>query len=151
VLNGPNGPILDPLKVEMEINKSCDFLDLTLTLDDTHNRITYKLFDKRRAMKVGDKVMSDLRNFPHLDTLLARTCKLGVVTSQMHRFNRRCFYARDFINETVAYCKKLIREGYSKPEVLAQVGAYKHWVPSKGRWQRVRAILKRRIKLLALG
>ena len=63
VLNGPNGPILDPLKVEMEINKSCDFLDLTLFLDDTHNRITYKLFDKRRAMKVGDKVMSDLRNF----------------------------------------------------------------------------------------
>ena len=151
VLNGPNGPILVPLKVEMEINKSCDFLDLALSLDDTHNRITYELFDKRRAMKVGDKVMSDLRNFPHLDTLLARTCKLGVVTSQMHRFNRRCFYARDFINETVAYCRKLIREGYSKPEVLAQVGAYKHWVPSKGRWQRVRAILKRRIQLLALG
>ena len=148
-LNGPNGPIFNPLKLKMEINSFCDFLDLTLSLDNTHNRITYKLLDKRRAMKVGDKVISDLRNFPHLDILLARTCKLGVVTSQMHRFNRRCFYAQDFINETVAYCRKLIREGYSKPEVLAQVGAYNHWVPSKGRWQRVRAILKRRIQLLA--
>ena len=85
------------------------------------------------------------RNFPHIMTLLSDTCKYSVVTSQMHRFNRRCFYAYDFINETVAYCRKLIKAGYNKLEVIAKVMHFKHWQPQKGKWEFVVKLMRRRI------
>jgi hypothetical protein len=114
-------------------------------LDHKKNRVTYSLYDKRREMHVGEERMSDLRNFPHIMTLLSDTCKYSVVTSQMHRFNRRCFYAYDFINETVAYCRKLIEAGYNKLEVIAKVVHFKHWQPQKGKWEFVLAVMRRRI------
>ena len=77
--------------------------------------------------------------------MLSKACKLGVITSQMFRFNRRCFKARDFIKETALYCRKLIKEGYTRFEVLSRVLSYRHWDPRRGRWSVVLRELRKRI------
>jgi len=137
--------IKDPLELEGEMGDQCDFLDSTVSIDGLNNRTTWTLFDKRRAMKVDETPMSQLRNFPHWDTMLSKSCKLGVITSQMFRFNRRCFKARDFIKETVTYCQKLIKEGYDSKEVLNRVVHYRHWDPRRGKWPIIWRELKKRL------
>jgi hypothetical protein len=146
VLRTVTGRIIkDPLKLNTDKGIECNFLDCTIKVDSVNNRFTWTLFDKRRHMTVNDKPLSDMRNFPHVDTMLTMACKLGVITSQMFRFNRRCFTAKDFIKETVTYCRKLVREGYEKKKVLKQVLAYRHWVKSRGQWKEVIRILRKRI------
>ena len=77
--------------------------------------------------------------------MLSKAWKRGVITSQMFRFNRRCFKARDFIKETAFFCRKLIKEGYTRFEVLSRVLTYRHWDPRRGRWSVVLRELRKRI------
>ena len=105
-----------------------------ISLTKSNNDFLSIVSDKRRTLTIDNSPMSELRNFPHWDTMLSKACKLGVITSQMFRFNRRCFKAKDFIKETSNYCRKVIREGYNRYDVLSRVMTYRHWDPRRGRW-----------------
>ena len=89
VLPGPLGKdIMQPLQLTGTPGQKCvNFLDVTIMVNDTIGHLTWKLFDKRNDLTINAIKLSSWRNFPHIKTALANSCKLGVVTSQLYRFN----------------------------------------------------------------
>ena len=87
-----------------------DCLDVAV-VESESGLLTYKLFDIRRDMWINGEQLSKRRNFAHIGSILLKSCELGVITSQMYRSNRRCFYSKQFMNETADFAKKMILFG----------------------------------------
>ena len=93
--------------------------------------------------------LSELRNFPHVETALSEACKIGVVTSQLHRFNRRTDDQKNFVRVVVHFAQKMIMEGYKKHDVFRKIVSYgRHWTGDSflGRWKWVLRIILKKIK-----
>jgi hypothetical protein len=50
--------------------------------------------------------------YPHIDSFLSNMAKYGIVTSQMHRFARRCSQRSDFVYNVSLVIPKMIMKGY---------------------------------------
>ena len=131
------GRVIDsPLQLNGLAGESCNYLDLTITVED--KKLRYKLFDKRKHIEVGGCFLSEKRNFPHIKSVLTEVSKYGVVTSQLYRFNRRTDSASNFIEVTVEFAKKMFKEGYQKKYVMQKILGYaKYWTPKLGPWRNV--------------
>jgi hypothetical protein len=141
-----DGNVLDnPLSVNGEPSQSCSYLDLEISVKN--QRLRHVLYDKREHLFAGGKRLSELRNFPHVDTALSDSCKLAVITSQLHRFNRRTDDGANFVKITVHLAQKMIVEGYRKEDVIRKIVNYgRHWFGAEymGPWPWVlRKILKK--------
>jgi hypothetical protein len=56
--------------------------------------------------------------FPHPLSAISRQAKYGIVTSQLHRFDRNCTRTRHFIDASSILLSALINKGYSKHTLL---------------------------------
>ena len=50
--------------------------------------------------------------YPHIDSCLANMAKYGIVTSQMHRFVRRCCPCSEFVYNTSWVIHRMVQKGY---------------------------------------
>mmetsp|Transcript_29419 Transcript_29419/g.103696 ORF Transcript_29419/g.103696 Transcript_29419/m.103696 type:complete len:152 (+) Transcript_29419:632-1087(+) len=87
-----------------------NYLDFTVWKDARARRLAFCLFDKRRVGR-GALFFRDYRTFPHLESRLSRTCRHGVVTSQIIRFTRRCSRMRDFVREASDFLVRFVVGG----------------------------------------
>ena len=69
---------------------------------------------------VAGKLLSELRNFPHIDTAITESQKYNTLNGELHRVCRRESRARTFKKRIVKYSKKLIKEGYDPKKVLGR-------------------------------
>ena len=84
-----------PLDEPESEGPSVNYLDMSIWCDNTKHIWHSKLYDKRVVlMKKGLK----LNRFPHPQSKLATKCKLGVITSQLHRYNIACTQPKDFLS-----------------------------------------------------
>ena len=73
-----------------------------------------RLYDKRVGLvKKGLK----LNKFPHPTSKLSVRCKLGIITSQLHRFEVACTKTKDFMKAAVRLYTEFIKKGYSSKMV----------------------------------
>jgi hypothetical protein len=68
------------------------------------------IYDKRLEDKFKD---IKVNRYPDIDSALSDRSKYGIVSSQMHRFSRRCSLNRDFVYNTSLVVHRLIEKGYS--------------------------------------
>ena len=61
-----------------------------------------------------------------------------VLRSQMHRYDRNCTFAADFIANTAALAVQMMRNRYDERRVLDEIHKYRSWDLSKGNWQKVK-------------
>ena len=135
---------LQVIKVNGEALTSADYLDVTLTV--TNHGIVYTPYNKREHMKVNNRKLSEFRNFPHCDSQLSWVCKLGVLNSQMFRFNNRSSTQKGFIHEKVFLAKKMLRENYPLGGVLRMIMKYRRWRGGEmGEWPKVQRVLRAKI------
>ncbi len=67
------------------------------------------IYDKRLDDKfTGIQVI----RYPHIESFLSNTAKYGIVTSQMHRFARRCSLRSDFVYNVSLVIHRMILKGY---------------------------------------
>ena len=94
---------------------SVDYLDMTVWYDSNdRNHWNSKLYDKRvQLVAKGLK----LNKFPHPKSKLSMRCKLGVITSQLHRFNIACTRPPDFIQAATTLYTDFIKKGYKQKPV----------------------------------
>ena len=109
------------------------FLDVTVMFDPSTRALNFKLYDKRR----GNPLFETTLNFPPVDSMLSDGCKYTVLRSQMHRFDRNCTYAADFIANTAALAVRMVRNRYNERRVIDEIHKYRSWDLSKGDWRRV--------------
>ena len=134
----------NPFQVNGEALTSADYLDVTLTV--TNHGIVYTPYNKREHMKVNNRKLSEFRNFPHCDSQLSWVCKLGVLNSQMFRFNNRSSTQKGFIHETVFLAKKMLRDNYPLGGVLRMIMKYRRWRGGEmGEWPKVQRVLRAKI------
>jgi len=121
------------------------YLDLEISVKN--QRLRHVLYDKSEHLFAGGKRLSELRNIPHAESASSDSCKLAVITSQLHRFNRRTDDRANFVQVTVHLAQKMILAGYRKDDVIRKIVSYgKHWYGAAymGPWPWVlRKILKR--------
>jgi len=134
----------NPFQVNGEALTSADYLDVTLTV--TNHGIVYTPYNKREHMKVNNRKLSEFRNFPHCDSQLSWVCKLGVLNSQMFRFNNRSSTQKGFIHETVFLAKKMPRENYPLGGLLRMIMKYRRRRGGEmGEWPKVQRVLRAKI------
>ena len=97
--------------------RSVPYMDLHIRQNKRRGLIT-AIYDKRLEDKYAD---IDVIRYPDSSSVLATKAKCGIVTSQMHRFLRRCSFARDFVYNTGLVLYRLIHKGYHRPSLWAQV------------------------------
>ena len=98
-----------PLDEPESEGPSVNYLDMSIWCDNTKNIWHSKLYDKRVAlMKKGLK----LNRFPHPQSKLATQCKVGVITSQLHRYNIACPQPKDFLSAATSLYTTYIEKGY---------------------------------------
>ena len=155
VLSGPNGEdIVNPLQLTGAPNQpSVNFLDITVEVNAKQNKFTWKLFDKRDGILVNGIKLSSWRNFPHVKTMLAHSCKYGVITSQLYRFNRRTSTARNFIRNAGKYIDKMVRNGYTRKRCVVKALKYmtNHWTLSLGKGKTNLVALKKELRKRAVA
>ena len=110
------------------------FLDVTVMFDPSTRALNFKLYDKRK----GNPLFETTLNFPPMDSMLADECKYTVLRSQMHRYDRNCTFAADFIANTAALAVQMMRNRYDERRVLDEIHKYRSWDLSKGNWQKVK-------------
>lgn len=67
------------------------------------------IYDKRLDDKfTGIQVI----RYPHIESFLSNTAKYGIVTSQMHRFARRCSLRSDYVYNASLVIHRMILKGY---------------------------------------
>ena len=79
-----------------------------------------KLFDKRvDLVKKGLK----LNKFPHPESELSLKCKLGIITSQMSRFEVTCTKTKDFLKAAVGFTRSSSTKGTrsSSQQILQEI------------------------------
>ena len=87
---------------------------MSIWCDNTKNIWHSKLYDKRIAlMKKGLK----LNRFPHPQSKLATQCRLGVITSQLHRYNIASTQPKDFLSAATSLYTAYIEKGYPAKSV----------------------------------
>ena len=105
-----------PLDEPESEGPSVNYLDMSIWCDNTKNIWHSKLYDKRvELIKKGLK----LNRFPHPQSKLATQCKLGVITSQLHRYNIACTQPKDFLAAATSLYTAYIEKGY-QPQVVNQ-------------------------------
>jgi hypothetical protein len=109
--------------------------------DPSTRALNFKLYDKRR----GNPLFETTLNFPPVDSMLSDGCKYTVLRSQMHRFDRNCTYAADFIANTAALAVRMVRNRYNERRVIDEIHKYRSWDLSKGDWRRVEGRVVRRV------
>ena len=127
-----------PLQLNGGSGKEANFLDITVMIDSA---ITYKLYDKRKEMYVSGKRVSELPNFPNINSNLAQSCKYGVLSSQLYRFARRNTKATEVIKNTIHLCKKMMRDGYNKDLIKGELVKFKKWPKKLGKWGKILKVL----------
>ena len=93
----------------------------------------------------GNPLFETTLNFPPVDSMLSDGCKYTVLRSQMHRFDRNCTYAADFIANTAALAVRMVRNRYNERRVIDEIHKYRSWDLSKGDWRRVEGRVVRRV------
>ena len=150
VLRGPDGEeIFHPLQLTGEPSQlSVNFLDVSIKVNKLQRKLTWILFDKRDGLKVNGVKLSTWRNFPHVNTMLANSCKMGVITSQLFRFNRRTSSATNFISNAGRFIHKMVRNGYNKKKCVMKASRYmqSHWTPILGKLKQNMSALKKRLR-----
>jgi hypothetical protein len=81
---------------------------LDLDLDIVHDKIEYKLFDKRDAF--GFSIV----NFPDLSGNIPNKQSYGVFVSQLIRYARCCQHLKDFVDRTKLLIEKLTNQGFKR-------------------------------------
>ena len=141
-LRGANGMIDMPLQLNLASSgDEVHFLDVTVMFDPSTRALNFKLYDKRR----GNPLFETTLNFPPVDSMLSDGCKYTVLRSQMHRFDRNCTYAADFIANTAALAVRMVRNRYNERRVIDEIHKYRSWDLSKGDWRRVEGRVVRRV------
>jgi hypothetical protein len=131
-----------PLELIGEEGDQVACLDLHPSIN-VKGKITYTLYDKREHLMVAGKLLSELRNFPHIDTAITESQKYSTLNGELHRVCRRESRARTFKKRIVKYSKKLIKEGYDPKKVRRKIICFRGWEPSLGKWKfTLRSILK---------
>ena len=103
-----------PLDEPESEGPSVNYLDMSIWCDNTKNIWHSKLYDKRvELIKKGLK----LNRFPHPQSKLATQCKLGVITSQLHRYNIACTQPKDFLSAATSMYTAYIEKGYPAKSV----------------------------------
>ena len=134
-LVGANGVIDMPLQLNLASSgDEVHFLDVTVMFEPSTRALDFKLYDKRR----GNPLFETTLNFPPMDSMLADECKYTVLRSQMHRYDRNCTFAADFIANTAALAVQMMRNRYDERRVLDEIHKYRSWDLSKGNWQKVK-------------
>ena len=118
------------------------FLDVTVMFDPSTRALHFKLYDKRR----GNPIFETTLNFPPMDSMLADECKYTVIRSQMHRFDRNCTFAADFIANTAALAVRMIKNRYEPRRVIDEIHKYRSWDLSKGSWPNVKGRVLARVE-----
>ena len=82
---------------------------MSIWCNNTKNMWHSKLYDQHVAlMKKGLKH----NRFPHPQSKLATQCNLGVITSQLHRYNIACTQPKDFLSAATSLYTAYIEKGY---------------------------------------
>ena len=81
---------------------------LDLDLDIVHDKIEYKLFDKRDAF--GFSIV----NFPDLSGNIPHKQSYGVFVSQLIRYARCCQHLKDVVDRTKLLIDKLTNQGFKR-------------------------------------
>ena len=110
--------------------------------DPSMRALHFKLYDKRR----GNPIFETTLNFPPMDSMLADECKYTVIRSQMHRFDRNCTFAADFIANTAALAVRMIKNRYEPRRVIDEIHKYRSWDLSKGSWPNVKGRVLARVE-----
>ena len=133
-----------PLRLTIESGETVPFLDTSVSL--IRGVLSWRLYNKREHMFVDGVRLSDLRNFPHIETKLSDTVKYGIVTSGLYRFAMINKMAFDFIREAARMVKKMIQAGYDKAKVMDKVIRFQGWNKNLGEWHKVLRKLLRQIR-----
>ena len=142
-LRGANGMIDMPLQLNLASSgDEVHFLDVTVMFDPSTRALHFKLYDKRR----GNPIFETTLNFPPMDSMLADECKYTVTRSQMHRFDRNCTFAADFIANTAALAVRMIKNRYEPRRVIDEIHKYRSWDLSKGSWPNVKGRVLARVE-----
>ena len=62
--------------------------------------------------------------YPSIESVLAGKCINSIVTSQIHRFSRRCSYKSDFVYNTALVMQRMFVKGYDEQRVWLKVRAF---------------------------
>ena len=151
-LLGPGDVIINkPLQLSGNVGKEICYLDVCIKAGkqgkQKQTKISYVIFDKRTKMYVNNIPLSNLRNFPHIDSKLALSCKLGVISSQLFRLNRRTTNVYDFIIAASNLAVKMINHGYEYTDVMKQIESYRKWKGGSGKWQNILKWLRTKINM----
>ena len=133
-----------PLRFTIDSGETVPFLDTSMSLK--RGLLSWRLYNKREHMFVDGVRLSDLRNFPHIETKLSGTVKYGIVTSGLYRFAMINKMASDFIREAARMVKKMIQAGYDKAKVMDKVVRFQGWNKNLGEWRKVLPKLLRQIR-----
>ena len=87
---------------------SVPYMDIFVRQNRRRGLIT-NIYDKRLDNKFKDV---QVIRYPHIDSCLASMAKYGIVTSQMHRFARRCSLRSDFVYNNSLVIHRMIQKGY---------------------------------------
>jgi hypothetical protein len=87
---------------------SVPYMDIFVRQNRRRGLIT-TIYDKRLDDKFKDV---QVIRYPHIDSCLASMAKYGIVTSQMHRFARRCSLRSDFVYNSSLVIHRMIQKGY---------------------------------------
>jgi len=104
----------DWLKLGDPEDEGADVNYLDMNIWNEGDRWHSRLYDKRVGLvKKGLK----LNKFPHPTSKLSVRCKLGIITSQLHRFEVACTKTKDFMKAAVRLYTEFIKKGYSSKMV----------------------------------
>eukprot|EP00123_Amoebidium_parasiticum_P019058 comp24335_c0_seq5/m.46115 comp24335_c0_seq5/g.46115 ORF comp24335_c0_seq5/g.46115 comp24335_c0_seq5/m.46115 type:complete len:939 (-) comp24335_c0_seq5:29-2845(-) len=87
---------------------SVPYLDLHITC--TNHGIHTTIYNKLDTPTFNTL---DIVRFPHHDSFISRTAKYGIMTSQMHSYQRKCSTLAAFTTCTARLAKTLLNKGYS--------------------------------------
>ena len=112
-----------PFQVTGEALASTDYLDVALKVTNHGN--THTPHNKREHMRVNYRELFEFRNFPQHETQLSWVYKLGILNSQVFRFNNRSSTQKRSIHKTVFLAKKMLRENCPLGGVLQLLMKYR--------------------------
>ena len=95
--------------------KEVDFLDVTISRDRKGWHTS--LYRKPISLTAP--------RCPPLMSELSEQCKYGVVTSQLHRFSRRCNRLKNFWNSTFNLLDHMVKAGYEVRRLIHKVKAFR--------------------------
>ena len=96
------------------------YMDLVIRQNGRSGIVT-TIYDKRLDSKYAD--ISVIR-YPSIGSVLADKSKYGIVTSQMHRFSRRCSQKSEFVYNTALVMHRMFNKGYCCKKVWCKARAF---------------------------